>query len=149
MKKYFLIALLAFVVLTFTGCGQIEDTNGEENFDLVTITDQNIIEGMNVVTFASVKTASGNKESLSVGKLSGVLDLYTGTAAGETVILTVDCNATAGNARLVMVYDGKIVHEFDLHKQGQKFVLENAKGDFALKIAGESAAFEVVFEIGE
>lgn len=149
MKKALLAVLLAAITLAFTGCGQIEDTNGENNFALQTITDENIVEGMNVVTFASARTSSGNKESLSVGKLSGVLDLYTGTAKEKTVVLTVDCNVTAGNARLVVVYDGKIVHEFDLHKQGQSFVLENAKGDFALKLAGESAAFEVVFEVDE
>ncbi len=149
MKKALLAVLLAAITLAFTGCGQIEDTNGEENFDLVTITDQDIIEGMNVVSFASLRTGSGNKESISVKKLSGVLDLYNGNASGETVRFAVNCDVTAGNARLVVVYDGKIVHEFDLHEQGQSFVLENAKGDFALKLAGESAAFEVVFEVDE
>ena len=149
MKKALLAVLLAAITLAFTGCGQIEDTNGENNFALQTITDENIVEGMNVVTFSSARTSSGNKESLSVGKLSGVLDLYNGNASGETVRFAVNCDVTAGNARLVVVYDGKIVHEFDLHKQGQSFVLENAKGDFALKLAGESAAFEVVFEVDE
>lgn len=149
MKKYFLFALLAFVILSFTGCVEIEDTISAESLAVDIFDDKIITQGTNEVTFSSVKTTVRNQETLAHGELSGAWDLYKGTAAGETVSLTVDCNVTAGEARLVLVYGGEIVHEFDLHKEGQTFVLENANGDFALTIAGKSATFEVKVKIGE
>ena len=54
---------------------------------------------------------------------------------------------TDGNARLVVVADGKIVHDFDLNSGEQTYTLTNFSENAALKIAGESATFDLEFYI--
>ena len=56
-------------------------------------------------------------------------------------------SVTKGNARLLILADDKIVHDFIPNESGQNFSLNNLKGEIFLVVAGESANFEVVFKV--
>lgn len=48
----------------------------------------------------------------------------------------------AGNFKMVLLVDDKIVHEFDRNETMQNYVLEDITGEVSLRIACESAKFE-------
>ena len=79
--------------------------------------------------------------------MSGVLELYEDRLKNETLDITVSCEITKGNARLVLIVDGEIVHDFDLNGADQSLVLENVSGNVSLKIAGESAGYAVSYTV--
>ena len=144
----FIVALIAF----FPSIGstkEYKDTNGEDNYSLCKITDEDIIEGMdsstlNIVTFDEVKN-----EYWYLGKLfNGSTTL--GTANSLTSSNTIEIqkfSVTKGNARLLILADNKIVHDFIPNESGQNFSLNNLEGEIFLVVAGESANFEVVFKV--
>ena len=144
----FIVALIAF----FPSIGstkEYKDTNGEDNYSLCKITDEDIIEGMdsstlNIVTFDEVKN-----EYWYLGKLfNGSTTL--GTANSLTSSNTIEIqkfSVTKGNARLLILADDKIVHDFIPNESGQNFSLNNLEGEILLVVAGESANFEVVFKV--
>lgn len=144
----FIVALIAF----FPNIGttkEYKDTNGEDNYSLCKITDEDIIEGMdsstlNIVTFDEVKN-----EYWYLGKLfNGSTTL--GTANSLTSSNTIEIqkfSVTNGNARLLILADDKIVHDFIPNESGQNFSLNNLEGEILLVVAGESANFEVVFKV--
>ena len=43
MKKIFCLLLLTLVTVTMTSCSHIEDTNGEDNYSVVSFTDEDIL----------------------------------------------------------------------------------------------------------
>ncbi|MBE6751623.1 MAG: hypothetical protein E7556_03745 [Ruminococcaceae bacterium] len=144
----FVVALIMF----FPNLGnskEYKDTNGEDNYSLCKITDEDIIEGMdsstlNIVTFDEVKN-----EYWYLGKLfNGSTTL--GTANPLTSSDTIEIqkfSVTKGNARLLILADDKIVHDFIPNESGQNFSLNNLEGEISLVVAGESANFEVVFKV--
>ena len=144
----FIVALIAF----FPSIGstkEYKDTNGEDNYSLCKITDEDIIEGMdsstlNIVTFDEVKN-----EYWYLGKLfNGSTTL--GTANSLTSSNTIEIqkfSVTKGNARLLILADDKIVHDFTLNESPQTFSLNNLEGEISLVVAGESANFEVTFKV--
>lgn len=158
MKRIFnnlICAILVFaLMLSLGGCmsaGGIEDTNGEEDLSLQTITDKDIIEGMGSTRFmssSSNSTVNGVSKSVHKAKtMSGVLELYEDRLKNETLDITVSCEITKGNARLVLIVDGEIVHDFDLNGADQSLVLDNVSGNVSLKIAGESAGYAVSYTV--
>ena len=154
MKKTLrdLVSVLAalMVLAVLSGCGGgIEDTNGETDFTLQTITDADIIEGMNTMSFMSSQssvTVNGvSKNKISVGTMSGVMELYEGRLNNESLTVVLSGSVTKGNARIVVVLENEIVHDFELNAADQSFTLENASGRVYIKIAGESAGFSVEY----
>lgn len=144
----FVVALIAFFP-NINSTKEYKDTNGEENYSLCKITDEDIIEGMdssnlNIVTFDEEKN-----EYWYLGKFfNGSTAL--GTANSLTASDTIEIqkfSVTKGNARLLILANEKIVHDFTPNESGQSFSLTNLEGEITLVIAGESANFEVVFKV--
>ncbi len=123
----------------------IADTNGEDNYALQTITDENIInmdignagmwEKTNKVT--KIKTYSSEK-------FSGVYEVYNTNFWGETFQVKVDnFKLNSGNAKYVLLVNGEIVHEFIPNQSNQVYKIKATEGNISLRIAGESADFEI------
>lgn len=144
----FVIALIAF----FPNIGstkEYKDTNGENNYSLCKITDEDIIEGMDSSTLNIVTFDEEKNEYWYLGKFfNGSTTL--GTANDLTSNNTIEIqkfSVTKGNARLLILADDKIVYDFTPNESNQSFSLDNLNGNIRLVIAGESSNFEVVFKV--
>ena len=136
--KVLVVAMVCLMLaLSLSACiGHIEDTNGDDDFSLVTITDSDLVSGKsNSLTNNSMKTTIGNKTTHKYGKFSGIITLETiRVTTGKTITTTM--SVTAGNCRLVLVKDGQIVYDFNINGS-DSVTLES--GTYYLRIAGESA----------
>lgn len=144
MKRIFALLLTLALSLSLTACGsaKIEDTNGPDNFALNTITDQNILK-LDLPSTGYGTKISGllSKQVEIYGKgFSGVYEvLWTNIMLGDFTLNLTDYTVTAGNFRMVLVHEGAIVD--DIAPGTTEIVLKDVKGDVALRIAGESAAY--------
>ena len=151
LKK--IIAILGAVVLVAVATvwfmssdlKHIEDTNGADNYSLQTITDSNIINrdvgamGLNIH-----KSAVSGVTTYSSKKFTGVEEIYGNNIWGNRFEITVNhARVDSGNFRIVLLEDDRIVHEFRLNELTQTYVLENPSGYISLRIAGESADFQL------
>lgn len=151
LKK--IIAILGAVVLVAVATvwfmssdlKHIEDTNGADNYSLQTITDSNVINrdvgamGLNIH-----KSAVSGVTTYSSEKFTGVEEIYGNNIWGNRFEITVNhARVDSGNFRIVLLEDERIVHEFRLNELTQTYVLENPSGYISLRIAGESADFQL------
>lgn len=151
LKK--IIAILGAVVLVAVATvwfmssdlKHIEDTNGADNYSLQTINDSNIINrdvgamGLNIH-----KSAVSGVTTYSSEKFTGVEEIYGNNIWGNRFEITVNhARVDSGNFRIVLLEDERIVHEFRLNELTQTYVLENPSGYISLRIAGESADFQL------
>ena len=150
MKRFLCLITVLSLLLCLAGCGGIEDTNGPDDFSLVTITDEDICGGrFSSSAVMSSTFTSGNKTTLKIKKFSGVKDSPDARvkANGETLIWRTAITVTAGNFRACIVRDNEeIVGEFPIDGTGE-VKIENAAGTYYLRIAGESAAFSLVYTL--
>lgn len=142
-----MLAILFACVLTGCGADMCADTNGEGDFTLQTLTDYDILHVRRSVRVMSSTKRFGNKTVCKTKTLSGVTDLYDAFLRGEDFQITVSSEFTKGNARLVLVLDDAIIHDFALNGEDQTFVLPNAKGRIHLRVAGESTGYRVEYRI--
>lgn len=143
-----LVAIVTFITLFFTGftAPSYQDTNGETDFSLQSITDQDILEGTNTIKILSSKLTKNNQTVCKAKTLSGVDELIKVRMQNEPLDLAVSCEIIKGNARLVLIVDDEIIHEFALNEADQHFTLENVTGTVRLKMAGENCGYTVTFE---
>ena len=146
----FVVALIMF----FPNLGnskEYKDTNGEENYSLCKITDEDIIKGID----HSGLTGISSEENEKNGKYYYVGKYFNGSTALNTLESLTTNNTieiqkfsvTKGNARLLVLADNKIIHDFTPNESGQSFSLENLEGEIFLVVAGESSNFEVIFKV--
>ena len=147
--KRFLSALLAVViVLSLSGCMiSYEDTNGDADFSLQTITEQDIIQKTICSKVMSSTVTADNRTVCKAKTMSGVEALFEKRMKNESLDIVVSCQITKGNARLVLTLDDKIVHDFALNEENQRFTLDNVTGRISLKLAGESTGYAVSYEL--
>ena len=149
LKKILPIAIAAILVVAMAVWfimdkpEHIEDTNGADNYSLQTITDENIcrldVSALNVVEDDNIV---GEAVTYKSKKFSGVYEVFTENIVTNRYEITVNhAKVNAGNFKMVLCVDDKIVHTFKLNELSQTFVLENVKGSVSLRIAGESADF--------
>lgn len=143
MKKIVSIFFVLVFVLCLSAC-HVEDTNGDDNYDLETYTDEDIIEGTNITTTFSYQSYVNNKGKFGCSKMSGVKLIDTFHCNNGTLRIEFTSNVTKGNFKLVVVHDGII----DVIPINQTYVYEvnNALGDYEIKVVGESAKFEMTYE---
>lgn len=151
LEKLFWV-VLAVSVLVICGWSfltsdleHIEDTNGEDNFALTTITDENIIN-MDIGALGgpnkSVGILTGDSIEFSADKYTGVTEILYDNFIGPSdfdLSLT-NFGITGGNFRMVIVHDGEIVAELE-PDMFVDYRLEDVTGTVSLRIAGESASF--------
>ena len=145
--------IFVFVIVVVVGIGavmllnsdleHIEDTNGPENFELQTITDEDIAKiemgSLNVSTSTNSIT---NMTEISSKKFTGVYEvLYVNLLGKSDFLLNLyDLNLNSGNFKMVVVHDGKIVKTLT-EENYEQTLIEDIDGTVSLVIAGESADF--------
>lgn len=149
MKRFVCWILLACVICSLAGCGanMYADTNGEADFTLQSITDEDILGVRRCVRVLSSTQRFGNKTVCKTQTMSGVTDLYEGYLRGEDFQITVSSEFTKGNARLMLVLGDAILHDFALNGEEQTFAIPAAKGRVYLRVAGESTGYRVEYRI--
>lgn len=131
------------------GTEHIEDTNGEDNFTLQTITDENIINrDIGAMGLNESKDSISNTTTYSSNKFTGVEEIYGTNIVGNRFDITINhARVDKGNFKIVLLENDEIVHEFKLNELTQTFTLENPLGYVALRIAGESADFQFDYHL--
>lgn len=134
---------VAAVWLLQSDVKHIEDTNGEDNYKLQTITDANIIK-MDIGSLGSKSSTDSltNTEKFYSNKFTGVVEIFNENIKTNRMEFMVNhAQVTKGNFRLVLVVNDEIVHDFELNELMQTHVLEDVSGNVSLRIAGESAEY--------
>ncbi len=147
-NKFFVLVILVVVVigavmLLNSDLEHIEDINGAENFELQTITDEDIVKiemgSLNVTTSTNKVT---NMTKISSKKFTGVYEVLYTNLLGESDFLVniTDLKVNGGNFKMVVVHDGKIVKTIT-EENYEETLIEDINGTVSLVIAGESADF--------
>lgn len=142
MKKILLVVLL--FVLSGCSFGQIEDTNGDEDFSIQTISEDEIIKGTNSVSVGRITTSKNNNYSMKVEKFSGVETICTWEKYSSLFNLTTDITINSGNFMLVLTTDKDVIKVFK-NNEIDEFLVNTLSGDIHLKIVGESANFQLKY----
>ncbi len=167
MKKTLITICCIAIYLAFilAGCAipeHIEDTNGEDNYTLQQITEEDVValnmgtrgsinESQMSFNFGDLAITDGVKYSSS--KLTGVYLLHSTTLikGSDIHIIIGNFKIHEGNFAFYVVFDGKIVGQVTPKGDGlSEFILENVDKTASLEyiIAGESANFEFVIPGG-
>lgn len=155
IPKWLIIVLLLVVAVVLIELGgnmggvYYEDTNGDDNFALQTITDEDILKGKIEADGLSgnVNSSTGEENYLS-NSFSGVCTLFSQESNGEDVEFTVEyITVEKGNFKMAVVVNEKIIHEFNLGESNQSYTVENARGQVSLIVAGESAKCDFKFNV--
>lgn len=148
----FSICLIILIVLWFHDpeFKHIEDTNGINNYSLNTITDRNIIKLNSGPLYETENGNTINDSKLSLTKFSGVMEIHGKDYKNESLQVDLkNIKIAEGNLQAVLLVDNKIIHKFNSNESNQSFKLDNISGYVALRIAGESAKFEMEYYINE
>lgn len=154
MKKILYTALAAVLCFSLCACGTTyEDTNGENDYTLQTITDENIIHletGSSGLSYSEFHLGDVTfSKGYSAKNFNGVDQLYTTNyLLPSTVTVYIGTlNISQGNFRLVALNNDEIIYDFPLDAFNETFTFENITGNFSIHLAGESAAFEFYIDI--
>ena len=149
MKRWISILLISALLAACCGCHatSYEDTNGSDDFSLQTLTEEDILHSSGSTRIMSSTVTLNSQTTCKVKTMSGVVELYSRRMDGGYFGITVSSQVTKGNARLVLIVNDEIVHEFDLNRQDQYFALGNVSGKVSLKIAGESTGYNITFTV--
>ncbi len=167
MMKILLVLICICVLISLCSCTllinkfkvETKDLNGEDDFSLAVLTDEDICAEDNVCYCVGFGlSASGSKsyadedylhdgdtvEASAYTPLSGVSLLQLTYGTSETITFTVECDRTKGNVRIVLLDENlDIIHDFSVTEKSS-YTVNNAKGkEFEIRVAGESAEFAV------
>lgn len=138
--------LCGILLLCAASCAaHYADTNGDADFSLQTLTEEDILSKNNYLQTMASQSTANNKTKVSVGKFSGVRILHIFRSGTHT--LTVTPGVTAGNLRLVLCTEDRILHDFALTGEEQTFTVDASAGSVFFKVAGESAEFSLDYVI--
>ena len=144
MKKILFI-LITLSLVFLTGCGHIEDTNGQDDFSLETISEDDIISNSSSASTVSFTKTVGNKTEVSIKKFSGVKSIYKKYSADGEYTFDFDVKCNSGNLAVFLVYDDEIVKIIPVNETSS--FSYSFEGTFEVKIAGESANLEITFVV--
>lgn len=148
--KLFNYVLIIFIFsLLLTGCeyGQIEDTNGIDDYSILTISDKQIKEGPNSrFVKKSNWSTKDNVTTLKIEKFSGIFLLRTTKLTTKTLTYNIESNIEKGNFRIVIVKDNEQIIDVPINSI-ERVTINNADGKYQIKAIGESAQFVMSFEI--
>lgn len=139
------VMVVVFIILFINDdLEHIEDTNGADNYNLQTITDEDICKmEMGAINITEQEALIGETVTYKSKCFTGVYEVYRDNIITNRFEITVNhAKVSAGNFKMVLCVDDEIVHTFTLNEQTQTFVLEDVKGTVSLRIAGESANFQ-------
>lgn len=146
MKKYICICLLLVLCTGLVACGQLEDTNGEQDTSLATLTKEELLATFSGNSrIGAVQTKVGDSVRFKVQRLSGVLVLEDVRATERTqkLTFTVDSTLQKGNACIYVRCGDKILGQFTPGQSDSLTLEQPAPGLYQLCVAGESAKLEL------
>lgn len=154
MKKIASVLLAGLLCLSLGGCGtEYEDTNGEDNFTLQTITDRNIIDldtGASGLRYSqdSIDDTVVSSE-YSAKNFNGVEQIYLTNFIGssDATVYIGHMNVKSGNFKLAVINNDEIIQEIPLDAFNDTFYFEDLNGSFSIHVAGESAAFSFYLSV--
>lgn len=142
MKKIGIISLLV-LCLILSGCSHIEDTNGNDDFSLQTISIEDAKGSMNSTSVGSIETHVFNSDSIRIKKFSGISVLDNRVIRSYSKIKIVS-SVTSGNFGIFILLKDKI-YEIPINQE-YYFDVSNYSGICVIKYAGESAEFKIEYE---
>ncbi len=153
MKKIISLLLLCCLCFILTGCGtEYVDTNGEDNFELETITDENIVNldlGASGLSYEELNIGGLHSSEYSSKNFNGVERIYLTNFIGKSDVRVYigHMNVESGNFKLVIVNNDEIIHEFPVDTFNEEIWFEDLTGDFAIHVVGESAKFDFHIQV--
>lgn len=153
MKKILVLLFLMLLSLSLAGCGEeYEDTNGEDNFALQTITDEDIINlatGASGLSYKESNLGFFHSSEYSSKKFNGVEQIYLTNFIGKSdvEIYVGHMNVKKGNFKLAVINNDEIIKEIPVDSFNETYFFEDLKGTFSVHVAGESAAFDFYIDI--
>lgn len=146
MKKILLIVVLVLMLgLTSCSLSHIEDTNGENNYELNTLKNEEIFTYNSYIEVGSVDEEKSNSFNYKCKKLTGNKLIKTLSPKGRTLNISVICAIFSGNAYVALIRDDKIYQEIDPHRV-QNFIIDG-ESDVELRILAESCNFSIAVNI--
>lgn len=150
MKKIICICLLV-LVMSLSACSQIEDTNGPDDYSVVTFSDDDILNGGGfVVTVGTIEASSYLNGKLSgtysVAKISGIITVNEYSSKSSKISFNINFTCEAGNAMVVIVSDNEIVKKIEAN-QDVTFEVDNNFKDYEIKLVGESAKASIKYQV--
>lgn len=156
MKKILCLIMMLIFAVALTGCGvEIPDENGPDDFNLATITTENIVNLDLGASSYSVSPSVDDEDymvkttKIKGSEFSGVTELYGTNFTGKsdfTVYLN-NISVDSGNFKVLVLLDDEIVHEFNNQEMQQKCELKDIKGNVSVRIAGETADFKCWMQV--
>lgn len=154
MKKFCALLLALTMLVSLSACGtKYEDTNGDADFSLQTITDQDIIHLRTGASGLSYSESSlGDiitSAEYSSKNFNGVEQLYLNNfiAPSDIIVYVSTLSVTSGNFRLVVINNDEIIFDIPLDTFNEQFYFENLTGSVSIHAAGESAACSFHLEV--
>lgn len=154
MRKVWKLVFIISVLLSLTACGSVyEDTNGDDDYELQTITEENIIAldvGSSGFGYSETKLPGGiSSAEYSSKNFNGVYQMYlTNFILPSDIELYIGhMNVRKGNFRLVVINNDEIIFDIPLDSFGDTYRFEDLSGTFSIHVAGESASFEFYLDI--
>lgn len=150
MKKI-LCLLLVLLSIMLSSCSQIEDTNGPDDYSIVTFTDEDILNGrINTITIGVFESSSFINGEMNgtykVSKLSGLVEIEKITSNKSSVNFDIDFSCESGNAMLVIESNGMIVKKIEANEK-VNFDIVNSNDTYKLLLVGESAKVSLKYKI--
>ena len=139
------VFIIVFAVLMFkSNLKHIEDVNGEDNYSLATITEEQIKKhDMGYLNLSTSKSMfSDDVIEFSSKKFTGVDEIFSENIlmSSDYVINVTNFSIEKGNFEMVVLLDDEIVTRLE-PGQDVEYHLGSVKGKVTLVIAGESAKF--------
>ena len=146
MKRYWIFGLILAMCLGLVACGQIEDTNGEDDYSLATITQEELIKGTNSSSkVGSMHTQINDKHTFQDSKFSGdeAIESVRATESTKSITFLVESTRESGNLYVYVRCDGQIVGDFEIGSRDDLVIENPTPGKYELCVAGESASYEL------
>lgn len=146
-KRLFLTALsigITFCALLWISTfGHMKDTNGADT-SLCALTEEQVFaKNVSHRCFLPYKMDVGEERVFGALNLSGIYPLMDFHADGEDILVQVRViDLFRGNLRIVLLCDGEYIADIPAAEDACVTV-ENANGDYEIRIAAESATLEV------
>ena len=141
MRKKLMLFMISFLL---TGCGvsHIEDTNGLDNYNLQTLTEDDLLKTTSsYVARNYISISKGNEIKCGSQKFSGIKTLEV-INIKDDCIFTFESNVSSGNF-LIAIVNNDGIEGYVSANEYKTFRFSSDFGNCKLKVAGESAEFEL------
>lgn len=138
----YLLSILSLASCGFDNLTNIEDTNGENDISLCSLTEEDLLEKNPHALFNMSSTSSNNtKTTFKCNIFSGVSDIASYTIK-EATSFTVTSLIEQGNGDFFIYQDGKRIHTIGFPYDGT-ILVNSVTGKIHFRIAGESAKMNI------